>query len=103
LDIQPDLPMTSEDEKRFFHVQRPAAVRHHETEIGKIDRDIIELHRIAVLRARARENGGTGVDHHGEPALLAAAVDLAERGEAVGVGVRGEGLVRWMDLDELYP
>src|SRR5882762_9748586 len=37
--IESDFPMTSQDEKRLFHVQRPAAVRHHELEIWEIDGD----------------------------------------------------------------
>src|SRR5882762_10120738 len=39
--VESDFPMTSQDEKRLLHVQRPSTVRHHQLQIGKIDRDVV--------------------------------------------------------------
>src|SRR5947199_4944948 len=73
-DVEPHLTVPSQNEKRLLHVQRPAAVRHHDAEIGKIDGDVVELHRVAVLGARSGENTGAGVDPPRQPPLLAAPV-----------------------------
>src|SRR2546426_11639584 len=42
-DVEPDLAVSSQDEKRLLHVQRPAAMRHDERKIRKIDRHVVEL------------------------------------------------------------
>src|SRR5213079_2712916 len=102
-DVEPHPPVASQNEKRLLHVERPAAVRHYDAEIGKIDRDVVELHRVAVLGARPGENTGAGVDHHRQPPLLAPPVDRPQGGETVGVGVRRHALVRRMNLDEPDP
>src|SRR6266700_6463046 len=86
--------MTSQDEKRFLHVQLASAVRHDELEIGKIDGDVVELQRIPVLRARPGKDRGAGVNHHRQAALFAPPVNLAERRETVGIGVGGKRLMR---------
>src|SRR5437879_7332054 len=75
-DVEPHPPMASQNEKRLLHVERPAAVRHHDAEIGKVDRDVVELHRIAVLGAGPGENARARVDHDRQAALLAPPVDL---------------------------
>src|SRR6266576_6989321 len=91
--------MTSQDEKRFLHVQRTSAVRHDELEIGKIDGDVVELERIAVLRARPRKDRGAGVNHDPQATLLTPPIDLAERRETVGIGVGGKCLMGRVNLD----
>src|SRR5881409_2365650 len=99
-DVEPHRPVASQNEKCLLHVQRPTAVRHHDAEIGKIDRHVVEVHRVAVLGAGPGENAGAGVDHHRQPALLAPPIDLPQGVEAVRVRVRRHPLVRWMNLDE---
>src|SRR5437588_9137319 len=74
-DVEPHSGMTAQHEERLFHIQRPAAVGHHDRQVGKVDRDVVELERVAVLGARAREDARAGVDHHGQAALLATPVD----------------------------
>src|SRR2546425_2937072 len=69
-DVEPHPAVASQNEKCLLHVQRPAAVRHDDAEIGKIDRHVVEVHRVAVLGAGPGENAGAGVDHHRQPALL---------------------------------
>ena len=92
--------MTSQDEKRFLHVQRASAVRHDELEIGKIDGDVVELQRIPVLRARPGKDRGAGVNHHRQAALFAPPVNLGERRETVGIGVGGKRLMGRVDLEQ---
>ena len=95
--------MPPQNEERFLHVERPAAVRHHDPQVREIDRHVVQLHRIAVLGARTRKNRGPGVHHHGQPARLAALVDLPQGLEPIGVGIRGVALVRRMDLAQANP
>src|SRR5437773_11048595 len=92
--------MTSQDEKRFLHVQRTSAVRHDELEIGKIDGDVVELERIAVLRTRPRKDRGAGVNHDRQATLLTPPIDLAERRETVAIGVGGKCLMGRVSLDQ---
>src|ERR1051325_1854305 len=47
-DVEPDVPVTAQDEKRLRHVERAAAVRHHDAQRGEVDRHVVELHRVAV-------------------------------------------------------
>src|SRR5207249_8997398 len=82
-DVEPHPPVASQNEKRLLHVQRPTAVRHDEAQIGKVDGDVVELQRVAVLGAGAGKNARAGVDHHGQAALFATPIDLAQRGEPV--------------------
>src|SRR6266498_3393824 len=63
-DVEPDFPMTSQDKERLLHVQRPPAMRHHQLQIGEIDGDVVQLHRVAVLRPGARKDRRAGVDQN---------------------------------------
>src|SRR5712691_5623801 len=74
-DVEPDVGVPPQDEERFLHVQGPAAVRHDDPQIGEIDGHVVELHRIAVLGARPREDRRPRMHHHGQAALLAATVN----------------------------
>src|SRR4029077_1334753 len=99
-EIEPHLPVTSQNEERLRHIERPAAVRHDDLEVREIDGDVVELHRIAVLGARARKNARARMDHHGQPTLLAAAINPSEALEPVRVRVGGEALVWRVHLQE---
>src|SRR2546425_1914972 len=98
--IEADVPVTAEDEERLLHVQRPAAVRHDDAQVGEVDRDVVELHRAAVLVARPGEDRRSGVYHHRQAPLLAAPVDRAQGIQPLGVRVGREQLVRGMDLEQ---
>ena len=102
-DVEPDIRVAAQNEKRLRHVERAAAMRHHDAQRREVDRHVVEFHRVAVLGARAREDAGPRMNHHGEPALLAAPIDRAEGVQAVGVGVGGKHLMRRVDLDQPDP
>src|SRR4051794_12902640 len=60
LQVYPLMP--PQYEKSFVHPQGPSTMGHYDGEIGEIDRHVIQLHRMAVLRPGTGENAGAGVD-----------------------------------------
>jgi hypothetical protein len=44
-------------------------------QLGEIDGDIIEVHRVAIFIARARKNRCTGVEHDGDSVGLGGTID----------------------------
>src|SRR3989475_9817102 len=67
--VEPDLRGPSQNEERLLHVQRAPPMRHHELPVREVDRDVVQLHRIAVLGSRAGKYAGPGGHHHRPPAL----------------------------------
>src|SRR6266571_6773931 len=48
-DVEPDVGVPPQNEERLLHIEGPPAVRHDDAQVGKVDGDIVELHRVAVL------------------------------------------------------
>src|SRR3989454_5832588 len=51
--VEPDLRVPSKNEECLLHVQRASPMGHHELQVREVDRDVVQLHRIAVLGSRA--------------------------------------------------
>ena len=61
-DLEPDIGVPPEDEKRLLAPERAAAMGHHDLKIGEIDRHIVQLERIAVFGSCTGEDAGPGVN-----------------------------------------
>ena len=84
-----------------LHPERAPAVGQQNFQPGKIDGHVVDVDRIAVLVARARENRGTGVKHDGHAIGFGGAVDDFQFLYAVQIVVGKQQLVRRVDLDHL--
>jgi hypothetical protein len=75
-------------------------VRQDDLQLREVDGHVVDRHRIGEDVARTRENRRPGVEHHRHAACLAFAVDLGQLPEIAAIAIRGEQLVRRMNLDQ---
>jgi hypothetical protein len=101
--LEPDIGVAPEDEKRLLAPERAAPVGHHELEIGEIDRHIVQLERIAVFGPGAGEDAGPGVDQNRQASIFRATIDPTQLLQSLRVGVGRKQLVRRMDLEATNP